>query len=307
MYNSLLGVGCKIPSENSVKLILGIFLSCGMLLSYIPQFYKIIYKKTSEGLSVYFILLGNLGSISVVSNVLILQFPVFHCCSKNWPAITCAENVMGITQVAIQLCCLFLLTSLYFIYFPEHLKFEFSGPIHQSEDDTQNVSSFPAHSHIIEYRASRQWRRSIMVGFSIIAFTFLAAVTVTRSLILESLNPNIPNGERSQGAIAIASVFGISATFLAIVQFVPQIITTFLARRVGALSIPTMLIQCPGSFVFVYSIYIQPGTNFTSYISYLASGTLQAVLLIIAIIWHFNQTHEAEYLAIVNNEDEDDL
>lgn len=68
-------------------------------------------------------------------------------------------------------------------------------------------------------------------------------------------------------------------------QFIPQIVTTFLLKRVGALSIPTMLIQTPGSFLFVYSIAIQQGTNWTSYINYVASGTLQGLLLTMCLVW----------------------
>jgi len=60
---------------------------------------------------------------------------------------------------------------------------------------------------------------------------------------------------------------------------------------VGALSIPTMLIQCPGSFIFVYSLAIQPGTNPTSWLSYFVTGTLQGILLSMCIVFHYREIH----------------
>lgn len=57
---------------------------------------------------------------------------------------------------------------------------------------------------------------------------------------------------------------------------------------VGALSIPAMLMQTPGSFLFCYTIAMSPGTNFTSWITYFVGGCLQGILLILCIRYHWN-------------------
>ncbi|ORY07833.1 hypothetical protein K493DRAFT_332579 [Basidiobolus meristosporus CBS 931.73] len=54
---------------------------------------------------------------------------------------------------------------------------------------------------------------------------------------------------------------------------------------VGALSIPMMLMQTPGAFLFAYSIYLRPGTNWTSWMTFVASGMLQGILLCMCIVW----------------------
>ena len=40
-----------------------------------------------------------------------------------------------------------------------------------------------------------------------------------------------------------------------------------------------------GSFLFVYSIYTQPGTNWTSWISFFVSGCLQSFLLFLCLYY----------------------
>jgi hypothetical protein len=65
-----------------------------------------------------------------------------------------------------------------------------------------------------------------------------------------------------------------------------------------------MLIQTPGSFLLVYSIAIQEGTNWTSYLNYIASGTLQAVLLVMCLVFWNTEMKRTGYQSI---EDEDNV
>jgi hypothetical protein len=58
-------------------------------------------------------------------------------------------------------------------------------------------------------------------------------------------------------------------TFLALIQ--PQIARTWRRKLVGSLSIPMMCIQTPGSAVFVYSLMLRPGVNWTAWTVYLIS------------------------------------
>jgi hypothetical protein len=45
--------------------------------------------------------------------------------------------------------------------------------------------------------------------------------------------------------------------------------------------------QCPGSFAFVYSLSIQPGTNWTSWISFVVCGTFQGALIVMYYIFNY--------------------
>jgi uncharacterized protein with PQ loop repeat len=83
---------------------------------------------------------------------------------------------------------------------------------------------------------------------------------------------------RQQNDFAI--FLGLSGTLLAVLQYAPQIYKTYRAGLVGALSIGTMVIQVPGSVLFVLSIAIRPGVNWTSWIPYAVTGAMQGALLV---------------------------
>ncbi|CAO3658748.1 unnamed protein product [Rhizopus microsporus] len=70
-------------------------------------------------------------------------------------------------------------------------------------------------------------------------------------------------------------------------QYIPQIWKTWNSKVVGALSIPMMMLQTPGTVLFMYALIVRPGTNWTAWIPYLATCILQGVLLTMCIAWHF--------------------
>lgn len=61
-----------------------------------------------------------------------------------------------------------------------------------------------------------------------------------------------------------ARFLGVTSAIFASVQYPPQILRTYQAKVVGALSIPMMCIQSPGGLLMVLSIALRPGTNWTS-------------------------------------------
>jgi hypothetical protein len=53
-----------------------------------------------------------------------------------------------------------------------------------------------------------------------------------------------------------------------------------------------MCIQSPGSFLFAYSIAVRPGTNWSTWITYLCTGILQGVLLAMCVAWRIKENRE---------------
>ncbi|CAO3660161.1 unnamed protein product [Rhizopus stolonifer] len=84
-----------------------------------------------------------------------------------------------------------------------------------------------------------------------------------------------------------AAFLGVLSMVLASFQYLPQIWKTWNSKTVGALSIPMMMLQTPGTVLFVYSLIVRPGTNWTAWITYMVTGILQGTLLTMCIIWHF--------------------
>lgn len=83
------------------------------------------------------------------------------------------------------------------------------------------------------------------------------ALTLLLSLLVLELDSKSDGG----ASIVYAGILGLISTAFSTVQFLPQIVHTWREGKVGALSIPTLAMQAPGSFLFVYSLMLQPGTN----------------------------------------------
>ena len=78
---------------------------------------------------------------------------------------------------------------------------------------------------------------------------------------------------------SFANTLGILSTILAIIQYFPQIYTTWVLRRVASLSIPMMCIQTPGSFVWAASLAARLGAGgWSAWGVYMVTGCLQGSL-----------------------------
>jgi hypothetical protein len=79
---------------------------------------------------------------------------------------------------------------------------------------------------------------------------------------------------------AWANFLGLSATVLAAIQYVPQIIMTWRLQETGSLSVPMMCIQTPGSFVFAASLAVRLGPQgWSAWGLFIFTGILQGFLL----------------------------
>ena len=105
-----------------------------------------------------------------------------------------------------------------------------------------------------------------------------------------------------------AQFLGIFGTLLAAIQFLPQIWTTWRLQEVGSLSIPSMCIQTPGSFVWVGSLAARLGwEGWSTWGIYLCTGILQGVLLTMSISFEIrdwkSRKHERNLQVEANGND----
>jgi len=83
---------------------------------------------------------------------------------------------------------------------------------------------------------------------------------------------------------SLANVLGILSAILACVQYLPQIQTTWRLQHIGSLSIPMMLIQTPGAFVFAASLAARLGiAGWSTWSVYIVTGLLQGCLLVMGL------------------------
>ncbi|TFK71134.1 hypothetical protein BDN72DRAFT_870083 [Pluteus cervinus] len=270
----MLESGC-IPHHDWFTAVLTFGLCCGLVLSYVPQHYRIIHEKSSEGLSPWYLLLGTASAASAMWNLITLQWPILRCCGKLSLG-SCVEMTAGVTLVTLQWSMFTLIFVLYMIYYPSQLKY---------------ISTDADLRHLIPPKVQQrtsEWNLSIVL-FWVAGIHFLVLFVTTFYLMLTAtLSPIL--GEPLPSTITSWATFlGLCSALFATIQYTPQIVHTYKMKLVGALSIPMMCIQTPGAIFMITSIALRPGTNWTSWITFAVAGVMQGTLLTMCILWKVRQ------------------
>lgn len=128
------------------------------------------------------------------------------------------------------------------------------------------------------------WRTA--VGVALICLVHgLATIIISAALFLA--RPHLLGGW--------ANLMGICATILAAIQYLPQIWMTYTLGHVGSLSIPMMLIQTPGAFLWAGSLAARLGMEgWSTWGIFLVTGCLQGCLLVMGIYFELRARREAQ-------------
>ncbi|KAF9525257.1 hypothetical protein CPB83DRAFT_897131 [Crepidotus variabilis] len=252
-------------------------LCCGLVISYLPQHFRIIHAKSSEGFSPVFLLLGTASAASGMFNMITLQAPIVKCCRVVGLG-SCLEMSAGVIQVGLQWLCFSIVFILYMIYYPIRLKYP--------EDCIEPHEQLLQSPYPKEPVRGSEWRLSIIVAW--IAGIHFFVLAVTTAYLLHNAPP-YPDGSIPLAISRWATFTGVTSALLAAIQYAPQLLHTYRTKLVGALSIPMMMIQTPGGILMVTSIVLRPGTNWTSWITFAVAATLQGCLLAMCISWKIRQ------------------
>ncbi|KIY66362.1 hypothetical protein CYLTODRAFT_377869 [Cylindrobasidium torrendii FP15055 ss-10] len=261
--------GVCLPHHDWFTAMLTFGLCCGLVISYVPQHLRIIQKGSSEGISPWFLLLGSTSSASGMLNMITMQWSIVRCC-RVLSLGSCLENTLGVLQVGLQWAMFTFIMILYMIFYPPHLKYH-GLEVHQDSEANPTPTKLPT-----AYKSS-EWRLSIFLSW--LTGIHLFVIIFTTFFLIAT------NAETERWA----TFLGVSSAMLAAIQYMPQIIHTYKAKLVGALSIPMMLIQSPGAVLMVLSIALRPGTNWTSWITFAVAGIMQGTLLVMCLGWKVRQ------------------
>jgi uncharacterized protein with PQ loop repeat len=242
------------------------FLVIGILVSYLPQHYKIFARRSSEGLSPYWVLLGGLSSIAAIGNILVLPASrqQMSCCTEL-DGGACAAALLGVAQIGVQWTCFMIIVLLFLVFFP------------RSDAEAQDLTASTASlTHSNPAKRSDQ----LIVGASIFVSFFLVAMV---SLVLVFRYPHHTQ--------TWADLLGTISGVLSGVQYLPQIYYTWVLKDLKSLSLGTLVIQAPGAFVFAFSLWQRVGwEGWSTWLVYIVTGLLQAVLLVMAVrYWSANK------------------
>ncbi|KIV94061.1 hypothetical protein PV10_05218 [Exophiala mesophila] len=300
---------------------LSLFILLGILVSYLPQHIRIIRRRSSYGLSPWFVLLGTTSGTCAFANILVLPKSRLDVgCCRDVDGFACLAGLLGIAQVGVQWSCFTLILLLFLIFFPREDTTITAIPSHPSSptrttaalaqtlpstNDTTTVfpppeSNIHHHNDHVNDATTRHPNgkpKSLLSSSESATHTHLPptyrlALAVTGISILHAVLTMIVSGLvlilSPQNAQPLANILGLSSTLLASIQYFPQIHTTWMLGTVGSLSIPMMCIQTPGSFVWAGSLAARFGIEgWSTWGVYLVTGCLQGTLLVMGIIFEY--------------------
>jgi len=259
----------SLRDPNIVNIIVSIFIVIGMLISYLPQHFRIISRGTSEGISPYFVLLGTTSATSAFANILLLpKSRQDVACCKELETLQCVAGLLGITQLGVQWISFTFIFVLFLVFF------------------RYNPANDPDNEELGEEGEEEQprWQTALLV----------ASLTLLHGLAVIVITGIISTVAHEKLAIW-ANVLGVMAAILAGVQYLPQIWTTYHLKHVGSLSIPMMCMQTPGGYVFAGSLFARLGwAGWSSWGIFVLTATMQGILLYMAIYYEIQATHNRD-------------
>lgn len=110
-------MSCSVYSNVSIPTFsVAVLLTIGIFASYLPQHLNIVRRKTSEGLSPIFLLLGSTSGCSAFLNLLLLTSLARECCHIGLTLFQCLNSQLGLVQVGVQFISYSLIPVLLVIY-----------------------------------------------------------------------------------------------------------------------------------------------------------------------------------------------
>lgn len=279
---------CFSHNGSLIGIILGLAIVFGQFIAFAPQLYSIISKKHVEGINLATYLLGTVSCTAVFLSGLIESWNNLFCCavivrprapprftllaptlrSSNAPkrlllsqlnrvgpvqsSWHCMISIIPFLQVAVNWLNYFMIFCLLATY-------------------VKNTPEKPT--------AKRNFRLSLVVY---ILWGVIGGTLITFTFILQGGTPEI--APYTTGIYN--KTLGLLGTISIILQWSPQIVTTFLHKGPGALSPITLSINAPGSMVTALSLILAK-KSFSLWLPYVLSGAQQFVIVSIIAWFHF--------------------
>lgn len=244
---------CKIYDGASVvNFVFSVIITTGIFISYLPQYHRIYKKRTSEGLSVNFLLLGSCSLIFTFTNIIMISSRARYCCRVGaLDTFNCINSQLNLIQIGLQCTCAIMILVLVIVWS--------RGSVKQDKEE---------------------FHRIIHVGRIVILHVVLSLVQIA---VAFSTNRTV--------LLSLAQINGVMSTLLTVIKYVPQIFTTYRLKHPGTLSIGMMCIQTPGGFVFTATLFFTKGSHWSSWMSYFVAAMMQGTLLILCIYYEYFSDH----------------
>eukprot|EP01117_Protostelium_nocturnum_P017856 TRINITY_DN7345_c0_g1_i1.p1 TRINITY_DN7345_c0_g1~~TRINITY_DN7345_c0_g1_i1.p1 ORF type:complete len:280 (-),score=76.44 TRINITY_DN7345_c0_g1_i1:17-856(-) len=225
----------------------GIVLIAGSVLAIFPQHISILMKRSTEGISPFWVFLSQLNQFSALINSLLLNFPIIRSCSVISFSV-CAQNLLVVWQ--------------------------FFGIW---------ISSLPLYMWLFLFTSKTNspgdWRFTKWSYVVFLAYSFF--VVLTSGLLLEHF------GDCSNKVIYFGRAMGIISILFTAIQWAPQLWRTFKSKSGGSFSVLMLLIQIPGNSAVVYYLAIISKQDPSTWVSFVLSIFAQSLLLFMIFYFRF--------------------
>jgi len=241
----------------TTNIVVGVFLILGTISSYIPQYIAIVKSKTSDGINFVMLAIALLSAFLTAINSGVLKWSQVVCC-LDLNGVECLKNNLATEQLLAGLFCYVGLYVLFLMYL--------------NTDPTRD-----------ETRDQRRRRKTtaIVVLIAIILISVLLA-TLCGVLYYDA-------GVEGYAISIMAKVLGGTSSALMIVQWTPQIYTTWKMKSQGALSILMLLIQMPGALLVMFFQAILNSADVTTWAPYAFQFIEQLILTVMCILFNMKK------------------
>ncbi|KNC53441.1 PQ loop repeat protein [Thecamonas trahens ATCC 50062] len=228
-------------------IVFGLTLSILGMLSVVPQHIKLLKRKTSEGMSSHWLTLSNTQMFSSVCNITLLKFPILKGCSVIGFG-ACYPSLIALAQRGIWLV-IFPIIFEFLLYFPP--------------------------------RIDAWTRRSFVVAILevVLLLCYMVAVVTSAAVLVNHFGPC------HDSVLYFANILGLVATVANIIQWMPQIYTTFSAKRVGSMSIVMVAVGAPGNFLVLFFLAFVSKESVTTWLPNLSAALQQSILLALLLTY----------------------
>jgi len=258
-YSSISGTSPPIHNEcyfepSVVNIVVAVFLILGTMCSYIPQYVAIVKAKSSDGINFIMLAIAVTSGFLTAINSGILKWESAVCC-LDLSTSQCIKNNLATEQLISALLCSLVLYTLFVVYY----------------------RTTPFYDETLQSRVRGKW-------ITIIVFITIIVLSIILAIICGVLYYDI----HLRGTVLanIAQALGIISSILMIVQWAPQIYTTYKMRSPGNLSILMLLLQMPGALLVMFFQAILNSADVTTWAPYAFLFVEQLILVVMCSIFN---------------------
>lgn len=214
---------CSSTEGHVTQLVMSSALPVGSLISYLPQFVKIIQEKSHVGVNLNCICGNSTANCCALMAFLSLHWhAITGCCGTEHSRTTCATNVLRPLQLIVMYLCSIYLVWLYLTHFDEEKQRQLGA------GDTPGAlwKSAKRKTALLALSACLIFGAGVIIGFV----------------------------EGRQGNSAYASGLSILGSVITSVHWLPQIYETWLLGSLGSLSFWMLLLQCGGCILVFFNV-----------------------------------------------------